>query len=107
MGKKVKRWLSCGMLIVLLTMPAGAHADFSDDAGMGALAVLADIVYIPVKLVYATLGGITGGFAYVLTGGNYSVAEKIWIPSLGGHYVITAEQIRGNQPIYFSGTATP
>jgi hypothetical protein len=107
MGKRVKRWVSGGLLAFLLSTPAVAHADFTEDAGMGTVTVLANVVYMPAKLVYATLGGITGSFAYVLTGANYSVAEKVWVPSLGGNYVLSPDHLRGNQPIYFSGEATP
>jgi len=107
MGRKIRRWLSCGLLVLLLLTPTAARADFLEDAGMGTLTVLANVGYIPVKLVYAILGGVTGGFAYVLTGANYNVAERIWVPSLGGHYVLNTDQLRGNEPIYFSGTVTP
>jgi hypothetical protein len=107
MGKMTKRWLYGGILAVLVTLPVQAQADFLEDAGTGTATVLANVVYIPTKLVYATLGGITGGFAYVLTGANYQVAEKIWVPSLGGNYVLSPDQLFGNQPIYFSAPATP
>jgi len=103
MGKKVIRIVCSGMFALLLSAPTGARADFSDDAGMGTATVLANVVYMPVKLVYATLGGITGGFAYVLTGGNYTAAEKVWTPSLGGNYVLSPEHLRGQEQIYFSG----
>ena len=59
---------------------------------------------MPTKFTYATLGAITGGFAYVLTGFNTNVGKSIWIPSTGGDYVITPAMLRGEDPIYFSGT---
>ena len=40
----------------------------------GALSVL----YTPLKVVYAGLGGFMGGFAYLLTAGNDQVAQSIW-----------------------------
>ena len=107
MGRIVKHWLTCALLAACLLAPVPARADFLEDAGMGTVTVLANIGYIPAKLVYAILGGVTGGFAYVLTGANYTVAEKVWTPSLGGHYVINTAQVRGTEPIYFSGTVTP
>jgi hypothetical protein len=107
MGKKMQRWLGGGLLALLLITPTLARADFLEDAGMGTVAVLANVVYMPTKLVYAALGGITGSFAYVLTGANSEVAERVWTPSLGGNYVLVPEQLRGNQPIYFSAPATP
>ena len=107
MRKAIRRWLSGGLVAAALLVPTFARADFVEDAGMGTATVLANIFYAPTKLVYATLGGITGGFAYVLTGANYQVAERVWTPSLGGNYVLNPEQLRGNQPIYFSAPVTP
>ena len=71
--------------------------------GWGLTAVLANLFYMPAKLVYAGLGGLTGGLGFVLTAGNGDVARKIWNPSLGGTYVVSPEMIRGDKPIYFSG----
>ena len=107
MRKAIRRWLSGGMVAATLLSPTFARADFLEDVGMGTAAVLANVFYMPTKLVYATLGGVTGGFAYVLTGANYQVAERVWTPSLGGNYVLNPEQLRGNQPIYFSAPVTP
>lgn len=107
MGKKVRRWLGGGLVALLLLTPALARADYLEDAGMGTAAVLANVFYMPTKLVYAALGGVTGGVAYLLTGANYEIAERVWTPSMGGNYVLNPEQLRGNQPIYFSAPATP
>jgi hypothetical protein len=74
---------------------------------MGTATVLANVVYVPTKVVYATLGGITGGFAYLLTGGNYTAAEKVWTPSMGGNYVLNTNQVWGQEPIIFSGEVIP
>lgn len=75
----------------------------TSDAGMGVAAVFANIFYIPAKVVYGVVGGVTGGLAYGLTGGNKEVADSIWVPSLGGDYVVTPTQLQGGAPIYFSG----
>lgn len=71
--------------------------------GWGLTAVLANVFYVPAKLTYAGLGGLTGGLAFVLTAGNDDVASKIWNPSVGGTYVLSPEMVRGKTPIYFSG----
>ncbi len=103
MGKRMIRIVSSGLLALLLSAPMAARADFSDDAGMGTATVLANVVYMPTKLVYAALGGLTGSFAYLLTGGNYTAAERVWTPSLGGNYVLNPAHLRGQEQIYFSG----
>ena len=107
MGKSLRQKFSAGMIAFLLGLPTGARADFAEDAGMGTATVLANAVYIPTKIVYATLGGLTGGFAYLLTGGNYTAAEKVWTPSLGGNYVLNTSQVWGQEPIIFSGEIIP
>jgi hypothetical protein len=92
--------------IALATPRVAAAAEppqYANDFGIGIGAVLIDLVYMPVKVVYATLGGITGGFAFVLTGGRSDIATSIWRPSLGGTYVITPTMLRGDEPINFSG----
>lgn len=107
MGKSLRQKLSAGMVAFLLAVPAGVQADFAEDAGMGTATVLANMVYVPTKMAYATLGGLTGGFAYLLTGGNYSAAEKVWVPSMGGNYVLNTNQVWGQEPIIFSGEIPP
>lgn len=90
--------------------PVAAAEDdhrFATDFGLGVGAFFTNLIYMPVKFVYATLGGITGGFAYVLTGLNYDIAKGVWVPSTGGDYVITPSMLKGEQPIYFSGTTQP
>ncbi len=71
--------------------------------GYGVGTVLVDVVYVPVKVVYAILGGIVGGGAYALTGGNEQTANTIWRSSLGGDYVVTPDMLAGKEPIHFSG----
>ncbi len=66
-----------------------------------------NILYMPAKLVYATLGGFTGGVAYLLTGANMEVANRIWTPSLGGNCVVTPAHLRNEQTLFFSGTTEP
>ena len=91
--------------------PAAAAAEeenhFASDFGVGVGAVFTNLLYMPVKFVYATLGGITGGFAYVLTGLNLGIGKAIWVPSMGGTYVVTPSMLKGEDRIYFSGTTEP
>lgn len=97
-------------VLVATVRPAVAEEDdhrFATDFGVGVGAVFTNIFYMPVKFVYATLGGITGGFAYVLTGLRMDIAKGIWVPSMGGTYVVTPSMLKGEDPIYFSGTTQP
>ncbi|HEY6395805.1 MAG TPA: hypothetical protein VIX12_10350 [Candidatus Binataceae bacterium] len=94
---------------VQVPQPSGGGVNWPG-AGYGAGALFGNVLYIPGKLVYALLGGLVGGGAWLLTGGNTQTANTIWRSSLGGDYVLTPDMVAGNQPIHFSGptdTAPP
>ena len=80
---------------------------FASDFGVGVGAIVTNLFYMPTKFVYSTLGGVTGGLAYVLTGLNLDIANRIWVPSMGGTYVVTPAMLRGEEVLYFSGTTQP
>jgi hypothetical protein len=90
----------------LAGVPA-ARADFLEDAGWGSLTVLSNLGYMPVKVLYSGLGGLTGGLAYGLTVGDLDVANKVWVPSMAGTYVLTPEMLRGDKEIAFVGGDSP
>lgn len=96
-------------VVVGSAQPARADDEnrFATDFGYGVGAFFTNLIYMPAKFTYATLGAITGGFAYVLTGLNTNVGKSVWVPSTGGDYVITPAMLRGEDPIYFSGTTRP
>ena len=83
---------------------APVRAGYLEDAGWGTLTVLTNLVYMPAKITYATLGGLTGGFAFALTGGDLKTAETVWVTSMGGTYVVTPRMLQGEDPIAFAGT---
>ena len=109
MEHNLRQWVYARAVAVMLAVMlvggsfSPAQADFLSDAGMGVATVAATMVYTPAKLIYATVGGITGGFTYVLTGGNYETAAKVWNPALGGNYLLNPNHLRGQETIYFSG----
>src|SRR5881409_4363601 len=91
-------------LVAALTAARPAEAEYLEDAGWGALTVLTNVAYMPAKLCYATLGGLTGGFAFALTAGDLQTAETVWVTTMGGTYVVTPGMLQGQEPIAFSGT---
>ncbi len=105
MGYNLRQWIYTSAIGLMLVggFSAPVQAGFLSDAGLGVAAIGATVVYAPTKLVYAALGGITGGFTYVLTGGNYQTAERVWSPALGGDYLLNTGHLRGQEPIFFSG----
>ena len=80
-------WVTVTMAALLMA-PSAALADdvarAKSDAGVGLATAVANVFYIPAKLGYAVLGGVTGGLGYALTGGNKQVAERVWVASFGG-----------------------
>ena len=90
-----------GALAGTLGMTAPAQAGYAEDAGWGALAAFGNLLYIPGKLTYSLLGGLTGGLAYGLTGGDLDTAEAVWTASMGGSYVLTPRMLQGQDPIAF------
>ena len=83
------------------TVPA--ESDTWSTVGWGVLTVLADVVYVPAKLVYAGIGVLTGGLALGLTGGDSKTAQAIWDPSLFGTYFLTPSMVQGEEPFSFAG----
>jgi len=113
-----------GVLALMMTLPMGTTAFAQSNTapppssqvpqpdeggvnwpgvGYGAGSLLTNVLYIPAKLVYAILGGLVGGGAWCLTGGNTQTANTIWRSSLGGDYVVTPDMLAGKEPIHFSG----
>lgn len=90
-------------LVTALVAARPAQAGFLEDAGWGSLTVLTNVVYMPAKLIYATLGGLTGGLALGLTGGDMQTAETVWVTSMGGTYVVTPGMLQGQEAIAFTG----
>jgi len=66
--------------------------------------VLANVVYVPAKVVFAGVGAVTSGLAYVLTLGDSSASGSIWNASVNGTYVVTPNMIEGKEPAHFVGS---
>ncbi|WP_447963737.1 hypothetical protein [Nitrospira sp. Ecomares 2.1] len=77
----------------------------TNEAGLGIGSALLTVVYFPVKLAYAILGGVVGTFTYGLTGGDLDTAKAVWEPSFYGTYVITPDHLKGNEPVRFIGVS--
>jgi hypothetical protein len=72
--------------------------------GLGAASFFLTLPYGMVKVVYATLGGIIGGFTYALTAGNERAAKAVWDTSLRGTYIITPDHLKGDRAVRFFGS---
>ena len=103
------RSLASLALVIALSLATSAHAEEKRERnlaahyGLGVGAAICSLVYGPVKIVYATLGGITSGLAWVLTGGRTDVAREIIVASVRGDYVVTPENLAFAEPLVFTG----
>jgi hypothetical protein len=95
-----------GLLIALTGSPAIA-ADTSETspegAALQAASWVATIPYGAVKVAYALGGGIVGGLAWMVTGGNTAVAKAVWIPSMTGDYIVLPQNLTGEKSLLFMG----
>lgn len=96
-------------LVLALTVTTSVHAEEKQERnlgahyGLGVGAAICSLVYGPVKIVYATLGSITSGFAWIFTGGRTDIAREIITASVRGDYVVTPENLTFNEPLVFTG----
>jgi Peptidase family M23 len=84
--------------------PSGESSRWSG-LGVGVAVVASNLLYVPAKLAYATAGAVTGTFV-LLFAHDKSVADRVWTPTLGGDYFVTAAHLRGERPIQFVGSET-
>ena len=65
---------------------------------------LLSLIYAPIKVNIAVIGGVVGGVAYPLSGFNANVSKKIWSTSMGGTYLITEDILTGEEDseLFFS-----
>lgn len=90
------------VVLVFAARPAQAEEDFWDEAGIGAGAGFSNLLYVPAKAFYASFGGLIGGVAWCLTGGDLEVANDIWNASINGTWVLTPAMLQGKEKIHFN-----
>lgn len=79
--------------------PRSALTEF----GLGTASAALSMVYGPAKFLYALGGSVTGGLAWIFTGGRADVARSIVQPALRGDYVVVPENLTGDKPLTFVG----
>ena len=109
-SQPLRRWVACALVAttVLTARPAFAEEDdgLFEKAGIGLGTALVNVLYIPAKFTYATVGGLIGGFAWLLSLGDTDTAMGVWEPTMGGSYIVTPDMLRGKEPLEFSGTSS-
>jgi hypothetical protein len=72
-------------------------------AGLQAASWVLTIPYGAAKVVFAILGGVTGGLTWVFSGGDTDAAMAVWGTSVYGTYVITPDHLKGDKAVRFLG----
>ncbi len=97
----------CGLTVVppgLAQMKSNEETENTGTQyGLGVASVFTSLPYSIGKFVFATLGGIFGGFTYVFSAGNEKAAQSVWDTSMRGTYVITPRHLKGEEQIRFFG----
>ena len=91
------------LALVALTVSPALADEATQDAKKGASVVLANVVYMPAKVLYAAGGGIVAGFAYLFSAGDKEVAKPILDAAIGGDYVVESQHLNGDKKLVFFG----
>jgi len=117
MEVEMKKLLVCIAMMLLFTNPVFAESELGTvkDNGVsaekneqseestfrhfknGMNSSLLSLVYTPIKVNIAVIGGVVGGLAYPLSGFNTGMSKKIWSTSMGGTYLITEDILTGKE----------
>jgi len=82
--------VSCAIL-----SPALLRAeDVIEKAGVGVGVTAGNMWFLPIKAISVTMGVLSSGLSYVVTGGNADLTKQIWQDTTQGPYVITPDLAR-------------
>ena len=93
--------------VVLAAVPALAEKPEENqalEAGISVSTIYINLLYTPVKVVVAVVGGVGGALAGLLTGGDQRAAYGLWVPLMGGDYFVRPENLEGSEPLAFFGS---
>lgn len=85
------------------SQPVTSEENSASGAGLQAGSFVLTIIYTPLKLAFAVLGGVTGGLTYVFSGGDTDAAMSVWGTSMYGTYLITPDHLKGDKAVRFLG----
>ena len=95
--------LCVGMLLGGGRSASASHISPGKEAGLSLGALGANLGYFPAKVVVAWVGAVGGGLAGFFTGGNLRAAYAIWVPTMGGTWMLTPNHLDGSERIAFFG----
>jgi hypothetical protein len=90
--------------VMIASTPGIARAENAGvEFGIGTACALSNLIYGPVKIVYALGGAVVSGLAWGLSAGDTDVARPIWETAMRGDYVIQPAHLRDRKPLEFFG----
>ena len=115
LGKMMKRAISLVLCVAFIgvttvgvptvSMAADEETSQGNEAMLGFGSGLLTLVYLPLKTAYAIVGTVVSGLTYAVTGGDLDTAKTVFEPSVYGTYVITPDNLKGNEPVRFFGVS--
>jgi hypothetical protein len=81
------------LALQFLSPPLLKAEDVVENAGVGIGVSIGNILFLPIKAISVTIGALSGGLSYVVTG-NADLTKQIWQDTSQGPYVITPELAR-------------
>jgi hypothetical protein len=103
---KREGWMRATGLAIAMSVGVAAPAladEPTNELKTGASCVLANVVYMPAKLLYAAGGGLVAGAAYLFSAGDKDVAKPILDAAVGGDYVVQPDHLKGDKQLSFFG----
>ena len=100
---------TAAILVLALTLFATSARATRDESlategGTGAGALIATLVYAPLKLAYSSGGMVLAGLTWLWTWGDNDVAATVARAATGGDYVITPSHLRREADLDFEGS---
>jgi hypothetical protein len=95
------------LAVTLGVLPARAHEPEANpglEMGDAVAATYSNLLYVPAKLVVATVGMVGGALAGFMSGGDTRAAYAIWVPLVGGDYFVRPEHLEGERGLAFFGS---
>jgi len=79
--------------LTLLSPPLLKAEDVVENAGVAIGVSIGNVLFLPIKAISMTIGALSGGLSYVVTG-NADLTKQIWQDTTQGPYVITPDLAR-------------
>ena len=79
--------------LTLLSPPLLKAEDVVENAGVAIGVSIGHVLFLPIKAISMTIGALSGGLSYVVTG-NADLTKQIWQDTTQGPYVITPDLAR-------------